>query len=332
MPTERYARAVATDQNSRSVVPSALAPTRHRRPAREVSTVWGLTLAWLVAVVVTYARLPAPQLYNVSGSGIRAGLSRAAVELNFPVALVALAVLAVVAGRLGRPARPVAVVAALCCAVVAVPGIVRQSNLDARWVNTVPAIGVALAFACSLLADGPPSPQRARGDRLRLALAAALILVCSPWIAAGIGFYLDGVPLLGWLFQTGRIVSFHDEPHPAVHLGVHHGLQGLLLALTALLLSRFLTGAPRPSERGRALFLALVLAYGAGNIANDAWLEQIAERGWSDRALPSVLEPAASWLWLVVLAVAVLIWLTWFRRPGRWAPLAGVSPPQAPDR
>jgi hypothetical protein len=277
--------------------------------------VWSLTLAWLVAVFVTYARLPAAQLYNVSGTGIRAGLSRAVVELNFPVALVALAVLAVVAGRLPRPARPVAAVAALCCAVVAVPGVVRQSNLDARWVNAVPAIGVALAFACSLLADGPPSPGRARGDRLRLALATVLVLLCSPWIAAGLGFYLDVVPVLGSLFQTRRIVSFHDAPHPAVHLGVHHGIQGLLLTLTALLLSRLLTGETRPAERAPALFLALVLAYGAGNVANDAWLEQVAERSWSDRALPSVLEPAANWLWLVVLAVAFLVWLTWFRRP-----------------
>lgn len=287
------------------------------RRAREVAAVWGLAGASLVAVLVTDARLPASQLYNVSGSGIRAGLSRVVVELNFPVALVALAVLAVVAERLPGRARAGAIVAALCCAVFAVPGVVRQSNLDARWINAVPAAGVALAFACSLLARGPASPRRARGDPLRLALAAALVVLASPWIAAELGFYLDHVPVLGWLFQTGRLVSFHDAPHPAVHHGVHHGLQGLLLVLTTLLLSRLPSGGTRRTARARALFLALVLAYGAGNMANDAWLEQVAERGWSGYAIPSALEPAANWLWLAVLAAALLTWLAWFGRPSQ---------------
>jgi hypothetical protein len=277
------------------------------RIPREVAAVWASAGAWLVAVLVTYSRVPG--LYHVSHAGFRGGLSRAVVELNFPVALVALAVLATVAGRLPRRARPWAAVAAAACAVVVVPGVVRQSNLDARWVNSVPAAGVGLAFACSLLAAGPPSPRRARGDALRLAIAGPLILLASPWIAAGIGFFLDGVPVLGRLFQTGRLVSFHDAPHHAVHLGVHHGLQGLLLVLTALLLSRL------PAGRAPGLLLALLLAYGVGNVANDAWLEQVAERGWSGWTIPSVLEPRASWAWLVVLAGGLAVWLVWFGRP-----------------
>src|SRR5205823_491682 len=212
--------------------------------------------------------------------------------------------------------RPLAVVAAVSCAVFAVPGVVRQSHLDARWINAVPAVGVALAFACSLLTDGPVSPRRLRGGRVRFGIAAALVVLASPWIAAELGFYLDGVPVLGRLFQTKKLVSFHDAPHHAVHLGVHHGLEGLLLVLTALLLSRPID-AKRPLPRARALLVALVFAYGAGNMANDAWLEQVAERGWSSYAIPSVLEPAVNWLWLVVLAAAFAIWLVWTRpRPG----------------
>jgi hypothetical protein len=125
------------------------------RLPREVAIVWALVAASLVAVLVTYARLPADQLYDVSGTGFRAGLSRVLVDLNFPAALVALAVLAVVAGRLPRRARPAAVVAAVLCGVFAVPGVVKQSNLDARWINVVPAAGVAIVFVLSLLADGP---------------------------------------------------------------------------------------------------------------------------------------------------------------------------------
>jgi hypothetical protein len=270
--------------------------------------VWALAGGWLVAVLVTYSRLPPAQLYHVSGSGIRGALSRVVVELNFPLALIALAVLATVAGRLPRRVRPGAAVAAAACLVVVVPGVVRQSNLDARWVNAVPAAGVVLAFACSLLADGPPSPRRARGDGLRLVIAAALVVLASPWIAAGLGFYLDGVPVLGRLFQTGKLVSRHDAPHHAVHHGVHHGLDGLLVVLAALLLSRL-------ASRGPALLLALLLAYGVGNIANDAWLEQVAERGWTGWTVPNVLEPAASWAWLVVLAGGLAIWRVWFAGP-----------------
>jgi hypothetical protein len=284
-------------------------------PPREVAAVWGLAAASLVAVLVTYSRLNAAELYNVSGSGARGGLGRAVVELDFPVALVALAVLAVVAETLPRPARAVAALAALGCVVVVVPGVVRESDLDVRWINAVPALGVALAFACSLLARGPASPRRARGDRLRVALALVLVVLASPWIAAELGFYLDGVPVLGRLFQTGRIVSFHDAPHHAVHHGVHHGLQGLLLVLTALLLSRVVAGGGSRWNKARTFLLALVLAYGLGNIANDDWLEQIAERGWSGYAIPSVLEPAANSAWLAVLVLAVVIWLAWFGRP-----------------
>lgn len=277
---------------------------------------WTLAGAALVAVFVTYARLPASELYNVSGSGLRGGLSRAVVELNFPDALIALAVLAVVGRRLRGRARALAFVASLLCVVFAVPGVVRQSNLDARWINAVPALGVALAFAVSLLAAGSESPGPVRGDRLRIALAAALVLLASPWIAAELGFYLDGVPVLGRLFQTGKLVSFHDPAHAAVHHGVHHGLQGLLLALTALLLSRVQAG------KVTGAFLALVLAYGVGNMANDGWLEQVTERGWSSHSLPSVLGLSPNWLWLAVLVAAVLVWALWFRQPRRTTPSA----------
>jgi hypothetical protein len=80
--------------------------------------------------------------------------------------------------------------------------------------------------------------------------------------------------------------------------------------------------------------LALLLAYGAGNIANDAWLEQIAERGWSRYAIPSVLEPAANWLWPALLVAALAIWLLWFGQANHTrAPTASTSPspPASPN-
>jgi hypothetical protein len=63
-----------------------------------------------------------------------------------------------------------------------------------------------------------------------------------------------------------------------------------------------------------AAYLALLLAYGVGNIANDFWLEQVAKRGWTIWLVPSVLEPHLSWGWAVLVVEAFVIWVAWFRR------------------
>jgi hypothetical protein len=164
----------------------------------------------------------------------------------------------------------------------------------------------------------PAAPRRVRGDRLRVVLAALLVFFAAPLIAAELGFYLDGVPVLGWLFETSRLTS---EPgvqglHHAVHHGQHHGWQGTMVALSALLLSRL----PRP--RVLDPYLALMLAYGIGNLVNDDWLEQVVKRGWTQHRVPSVLVPAANWGWAAVLAGAVAVWLLWFRQPRRTTPSA----------
>lgn len=281
---------------------------------REVRVVWAAVGALLAAVLATYARLPAAELYNVSGSGVRGGLGRVVVELNYPVALIALGVLGVVAPSLPRALRTAAVLAAVLCAVVAVPGVVKQSDLDVRWVNAVPAAGVVLALGLSVLAAGP-GVRRTRGDRLRVALAALLVVLAAPWIAAVLGFSLDGVPVLGSLFQTGALVSYHgDPPHHAVHHGLHHGLDGMLLAVAALLLSRV------PNRV--SLYLALMLAYGVADMVNDGWLEQVAERGWTSWTVPASIEPALNWTWLGVAVATVGVWALWFRQPSATTPAA----------
>ena len=99
-----------------------------------------------------------------------------------------------------------------------------------------------------------------------------------------------------------------------MHYGDHHGLQGTLLVITALLLSRML-GAIRSSRLHVAsgLALALLIAYGIGDIANDAWLEQVVKRYWTTTTLPDVQIPAANVGWLAILVGATLLWLVAFR-------------------
>jgi hypothetical protein len=279
----------------------------------EVKAVLALIVLDGIAVIATYSRFPHTELYHVHHSGIGAGFGRELVALNFPFALVGIALVGLAWPRLHGRLRIVGVVAIALCAVVYF--VVDQKNLDAKPLNAVPALGLALAVAL-VLAVGVSGPRLVRGDGVRIGLAAALAFFAAPLIAAELGFFLDGVPFLGWFFETGRLTS---EPgvhglHHAVHHGQHHGWQGTMLALTALALSRL----PRP--RVLDAYLALMLAYGIGNLVNDDWLEQVVKRGWTSHEVPGILTPSANWGWAAVLVGAAGIWWLWFRQPSRTTP------------
>jgi hypothetical protein len=159
-------------------------------------------------------------------------------------------------------------------------------------------------------AAGSSRWSSARGDGVRVAVAMIATLIALPWIAAELGLFLDGAPLLGRVFQTGSRGSAYGAPlPPAVHHGHHHGMDGLLLLLSALLLSRVVQNLQsRGLRRLFGAYLALMAAYGIGNIANDAWTEQVWKRGWTTWQIPNVLEPRASVAWAVLVAGAVLIY------------------------
>jgi hypothetical protein len=281
----------------------------------EVALVWMLFAVVTSEVVVTYSRIPARALYHVSGSGIAGGLSRALVLVNFPVALVALAVLGLIYTRLpGRNYRAVAILAAVLSAAVFWPGIVSQADLDARPVNAVAAIGVLLALVLSgavARKGGLSTRSWQRADLVHAAVAIVLLVAALPWLAADLGLYSNGVPLLGRLFQSGQFLP--ERPGlpnfaPAVHLGHHHGMDGVLLVWTALLLSR------RVARRAAlAAYLSLMFCYGVGNFANDFWLEQVVKRNWTTWEIPGVTEPRLSIAWSLIVIAAVTLWALWVR-------------------
>jgi hypothetical protein len=288
----------------------------------EVALVWALFLLDAVAILVTYSRLPAHELYHVSGSGLEGGLSRVLVDSNFPTALVAIAILLVLIDRLQR-LRVVAVVGIVLCTPVFWPGVVDEANLDARPVNAIAGAGVLVALALSLLCWFGGWSRNARGDGFREVVGTAAVLVSLPWLFAELGFFLDRVPLLGRVFETGRSRARGMEV--AVHHGHHHGLDGLLLLLAAILLSRAV-----PSIRARgvrlllAAYLSLMAAYGVGNMANDFWTEQIWKRGWTNRQIPDLLQPSLSIGWgLIVLGAALLLAMSIESPHSRMARLAG---------
>ena len=293
---------------------------------REVWIVWLLFGLATVAVFETYWRLPPAQLWKVSNSGFVGGIGRALVFLSFSAALAAVAVLPIVVDRLERGwAVVLGIVSAALCATVAWPGVQTEGDLDPKWSNGLAVAGVVLAVGLSLWATLRGRPERPRasvaGDRARLVVGAMVLFFAAPYIAAELGFFLDGVPLLGWIFQTGAIKPEPGggELHAAVHHGHHHGLDGFLLVVTALLLSRLLGGIRGPKLRAvTGAYLALMLVYGLTNMANDLWTEQVVKRGWTSWQIPDVLHPEASAAWAAMLAVAALIYFASFRtRSGR---------------
>ena len=287
---------------------------------REALGVWALIGATALAIFVTYARLPASEFYNVSRGGLAGAASRALLFLNFPGGVLALAPLvfalarlAAAPGALPRGGRWLvwmgAAAAVALCLLVAVPGVVDQGRLDARPINALPALGVALALGLTLVVVFRTGAGEARswtgGDTLRAVAASVLLVLGLPWVLADLGVYAGDVPGLGALYVSKEAVP--GDPLPAVHLGHHHGLDGLLFAWAALALTRQLGRVASPGWRAAlAAFAALMLAYGLANAAQDFSLEQVVRRGWAAHELPSVLRPALTPAWgLLLLGAAV---------------------------
>jgi TRAP-type C4-dicarboxylate transport system permease small subunit len=98
----------------------------------------------------------------------------------------------------------------------------------------------------------------------------------------------------------------------AVHLGHHHGTDGALLVLTALLLSRVAIER-RGFRIATFAYLGTMLAYGGVNFVQDAWNEQVVKRGWTDAGIPSALLPGVKPIWGVVILLAVAATLVLLR-------------------
>jgi hypothetical protein len=205
--------------------------------------------------------------------------------------------------------------------------VIKQSDLDAKPANLLAGIGVLMALGLTFLAlrrtgAGPPA-DRGRGDRIALWIAAIYTLAALPWIFANLGVYVGDVPGLHAVFMSRKVMPEPGHPHlHAVHLGNHEGLDGWLLAVTALLLrpqlARMRPTRLRPILAG---YLALLLGYGVMVSANDGWNEQIVKRGWTSHGLPSVLNPALNVGWVILIAVTVVLYLAAFRvRPAAPVP------------
>ena len=278
---------------------------RTRGGLGEALAVWAVWAVTLVLVVVTYSRIPADELYHVRGHGIGLGLSRAAVHMNWPVALVAI-VLVLVAMR-SLPSRAWWLAGASIALCATMPLFVSQEHLNARWGNVIPAVGVALAFGLTAAAarrSGSSFEPRLPGDLVRAVIAVVVLVLSLPWIAAELGFHLPGDVFMG----DEQLPIGGGKLEAAVHLGEHHGWHGALLLFAGLTLSR----VQADGRLGLALLLATaaLVGYGTINAVQDFWNEQLVKRGTVDWTMPAALYPGLKGVTLATLAIAaVAAWL-----------------------
>lgn len=293
-----------------------------------------LICLWVTAVFTTYARLPTEELYNVSNGGLVGGASRVLVFLGYPCALASVLILGVVWARVRRSPLltqasrrligALIVMSVLLCASVVVPGVIDPDNLNAKPVNALAAAGVLLAIGLTIAAawlTGVGASDRAlRGDWLRCAVAIVLLVLAIPWLAAIAGLHLTGLPVLGDVFLSGELRTQPSDPVPraAVHRGDHEGLDGVLLVLIVLILSRELHRVrDRVLRTGLIFGGSLAIVYGLAVVLKDFWLEQIVKRGWTDFEIAGVLEPGASLGWAGILVATALLVVVAHRRAGR---------------
>jgi len=260
-------------------------------------------------VLVTYSWVDPVETYHVSHDGLAGGLSRALTFVNFPIALVAIALTLIAVAALPAAAWWAAAPAIGLCATI--PWFVDQDDLDARWVNAIPALGVLVALGLTVAAArraGAALAPRRPWDRGRVVFTAVVALVSLPWIAAELGFHFPGDVFMG------EELGAEDDGSTiaAVHLGHHHGTDGALLVLTALLLSRVAIER-RGFRIATFAYLGTMLAYGGVNFVQDAWNEQVVKRGWTDAGIPSALLPGVKPIWGVVILLAVAATLVLLR-------------------
>jgi hypothetical protein len=287
----------------------------------EVGWSWLIYLAIIPPALITYTRLPPLSTYHFNATGfVDGGLSRTLTELNYPVAMAAIPLAAVSFARLGgRRMGAWTLIAVALCLVAFIPGVVSVSDLTARWINAPAAAGCLVALVVSAIAiralGGELAPERTGWDRLRLVLGIVLAIWSVPWLFAAFGSYVSDVPVLGWIYRAHQPTP-GDPALPSVHMGLHEGLAGAQMALTALLLSRTLpTIGHRPRLRTSiSLYLGLLLSYGGIVTLNDGWNEQLVKRGTVDFQLPYLLTPKVEIGWALLLVSAAAVHLLWFRR------------------
>lgn len=290
----------------------------------EALSLWTLYAADLLAIARTTARL------HRSAPASQATFQRQLGSfLWHPLTPAALAISCVAAERLiaERRAMPMSTLAAACGGVGAAQVVVSRlaprrfypTALSSRIVTG----GVGLTIGAVARCGSGGFAAWDRDDPARLVLSVALVGISLPWILADASIYASDLPGFDRIF-----LARHPGPagglNPAVHLGHHHGLDGTLLALTGVALSRQLS-AFRPGLHRFAMTASLVFLtlYGSARAIEDAWYEQVVKRGWTRKRVPPLVvngravTPSA-WVAVLFATAGLTVWRRSRGIPRQW--------------
>ena len=282
----------------------------------EPIAVWTTLGAVGVAAFVTGARGERP-----SDPDWAAGWRQTLAYLGHPVALIAPAMALVASQGMDQNHPGMGVASALAPAALAGWGVSRRPFGVGGGAGAVLA-GAVVAGSGGLTVHSVLRGTRAGwaaplpGDGWRQTIGGILIGGAVPWFLADAGIYAGDVPAIRRLYLSRDTPIAPGEV--AVHLGHHHGMDGTLLALSGLALSRQLPTLPAgPSRSALSLWLAWLVVYGTARWLEDTWNEQVVKRGWARRKPPVVVragKPEGRWTWAALAGLAVASHLGWFRR------------------
>ena len=168
---------------------------------------------------------------------------------------------------------------------MAVPGVVDQDDLDARWINALPGLGVLLAL-WSDRGSRPPG-RRCVGRSRRVATGFGscsprlLVLIGLPWFAAEAGLLLPGRRLHG-RGDSGR--PGRGSRRRAPRLPPRHGRRHARADRAPPL-----TSAGRP--RARRHTCQCSSSTGSPTRRRTAWNEQLWKRDWVGWHTQGVIRP-----------------------------------------
>ena len=290
-----------------------------RRVPAEVVVVLAMHVAVAIAVLVAYTKTPPGELINVRRTGLSVGVADAIAYLVFPLGPVTVAVLLIVWAGLGRrEAVAGAVVAIALVAVMLLPGVIEAEEVEValspqRVIGAACVLALVVVIADQVRRGGVGGVRPVtRLDWARLVVVVGVLGCSLPWIAADLTLSLDRVPGLSSVFLTDTVIV--GDPtlpgaHPAVHDGHHHGWDGALLLLSAVILSRTVRRVPRVAVREALTALLCVLAvYGGANAVQDFWNEQVVKRGTSDFRFPLFTPPWLGAPSLTLLGITVAVY------------------------
>ena len=237
--------------------------------------------------------------------------------------LIAVAIAGVVADRIPGRVTLAATFAVAAFGVVAfVTGGAEETEVEVRAVSALAILGVAIAAALTVTSARHGGVARIHrsipGDRVRVGIAILIGLVSIPWLAADLGIAVDQIPVFNRIFISEAVAPDpgHPKPFSAVHDGHHHGMDGVLIVWSALLLTRLL-----PDVGGKRLraflspYVALMLVFGLANAIQDFWTEQLFKRAVVSWDMPRFTRVTADPHWIVLLVIAVTAY-TLAIRPG----------------